>query len=62
VAVAGNPAALVDLANANLMGGTMGTEMRQAILTAMAASTSNTDRIRTVLYLVGSSMQYQVEH
>lgn len=61
-AVAGNPAALVDTANANLMGGTMGPEMRQAILTALAASTSNTDRIRSVLYLVGSSMQYQVEH
>jgi uncharacterized protein (DUF1800 family) len=60
--VAGNPAALVDTANANLMGGTMGPEMRQAILTALASSTSNTDRIRTVLYLIGSSMQYQVEH
>ncbi|MEO5925375.1 MAG: DUF1800 family protein [Bryobacteraceae bacterium] len=62
VPVAGNPAALVDTANANLMGGTMGPEMRQAILTALASSTSNTDRIRTVLYLIGSSMQYQVEH
>jgi hypothetical protein len=36
--------------------------MRQAILTALAATTSSTDRIRTVLYLIGSSMQYQVEH
>jgi len=62
IPVAGNPAALVDTANANLMGGTMGPEMRQAILTALASSTSNTDRIRTVLYLIGSSMQYQVEH
>jgi uncharacterized protein (DUF1800 family) len=62
VPVAGNPAALVDTANANLMGGTMGPEMRQAILTALASSTSNNDRIRTVLYLIGSSMQYQVEH
>jgi uncharacterized protein (DUF1800 family) len=60
--VAGNSAALVDTANANLMGGTMGPEMRQAIITALAATTNNTDRIRTVLYLIGSSMQYQVEH
>jgi predicted transcriptional regulator len=40
----------------------MGPEMRQAILTALASSTSNTDRIRTTLYLIASSMQYQVEH
>lgn len=60
--VAGNPAALVDTANALLMGGTMGPEMRQSILTALASATNNTERIRTVLYLIGSSMQYQVEH
>lgn len=61
-AVAGNPAALVDEANARLMGGTMGPEMRQAILTALGSITGNMDRIRTTLYLVASSMQYQVEH
>ena len=61
-AVAGNPAALVDEANARLMGGTMGPEMRQAILTALASVPGNMDRIRTTLYLVASSMQYQVEH
>jgi uncharacterized protein (DUF1800 family) len=58
----GNNAALVDSANSLLMGGTMGPEMRNAILTTLQSSTSNTDRIRTVLYLIGSSMQYQVEH
>jgi len=58
----GNNAALVDTANSLLMGGTMGPEMRSAILTALQSSTSNNDRIRTVLYLIGSSMQYQVEH
>ncbi len=57
----GNNAALVDTANSLLMGGTMGPEMRGAILTALPSSTSNTDRIRTVLYLIGTSMQYQVE-
>jgi uncharacterized protein (DUF1800 family)/fibronectin type 3 domain-containing protein len=62
IAVAGNSDALVDTANALLMGGTMGTDMRQSILTALGSATSTTDRIRTVLYLVGSSMQYQVEH
>jgi hypothetical protein len=44
------------------MGGTMGPEMKQSILTALGSATSTTDRIRTVLYLIGSSMQYQVEH
>lgn len=58
----GNNAALVDTANARLMGGKMGAEMRSSILTALGSATSNTDRIRTVLYLIGSSMQYQVEH
>jgi uncharacterized protein (DUF1800 family) len=58
----GNNAALVDTANALLMGGTMGPEMRGAILTALGSATSNTDRIRAVLYLIGTSMQYQVEH
>jgi uncharacterized protein (DUF1800 family) len=62
IAVAGNNEALVDTANSLLMGGTMGTDMRQAILTALGSATSTTDRIRTVLYLIGSSMQYQVEH
>lgn len=62
LAVAGNPAALVDEANARLMGGTMGPEMRQAILTALLPVTNNTSRVRTTLYLVASSMQYQVEH
>jgi uncharacterized protein (DUF1800 family)/fibronectin type 3 domain-containing protein len=60
--VAGNPGALVDTANARLMGGAMGPEMRQAILTALVPVTNNTERIRTVLYLIASSMQYQVEH
>lgn len=61
-AVAGNAGALVDEANARLMGGTMGPEMRQAIITALNGVTNNTSRIRTTLYLVASSMQYQVEH
>jgi uncharacterized protein (DUF1800 family) len=58
---AGNSAALVDAANALLMGGQMQPDMRQAILTALNASTSNTDRIRAVIYLIATSMQYQVE-
>ncbi len=43
----GNPSALVDTANALLMGGSMGPEMKASILTALQAATSNTDRIRT---------------
>jgi hypothetical protein len=62
LAVVGNLDALIETANARLMGGTMGPEMKQAILTALGSATSNNDRIRTVLYLIGTSMQYQVEH
>jgi Protein of unknown function (DUF1800) len=60
--VASDPGALVDAVNAVIMGGTMGPEMRQSILTALSATNNSTERVRTALYLAGSSMQYQVEH
>ena len=61
-AVAADPNALVDTVNALIMGGTMSSPMRQAIITAVQTSSGTTERIRTALYLVASSMQYQVEH
>jgi len=60
--VAANPGALVDTADALIMGGTMSPQMRQAILTALSATTSTTERVRTAIYLTATAMQYQVEH
>ena len=59
---AGDPNALVDTVDSHLMGGTMPSQMRQAILTALGATTSTTERVRTALYLAATAMQYQVEH
>jgi uncharacterized protein (DUF1800 family) len=63
VAVAGDAGALVDRANAYLLGGTMPAAMRATILTAVNAVPASdvTSRARTALYLVFSSVQYQVQ-
>lgn len=61
-AVAGDAQALVDNVNALIMGGTMSTQHKQAIMTALNSATSNNERVRTALYLTAASMQYQVEH
>ena len=60
--VAGSPSALVDLVDGRIMGDVMSPEMKQAILTALAATTSNEERVQTAIYLAVTSMQYQVEH
>jgi len=60
--LAGTPGALVDKVGAVLMGGTMSSPMRQAILTAVNASPSATEKARTAIYLTAISMQYQVAH
>ena len=61
-AVAGNPTVLVDTVDALLMGNTMPPGMKTVILTALNSATTNTERVRTALYLAASSMYYQVEH
>ena len=61
-AVAADPNALTDTANALIMGGTMSAQQRQAILAALTAAKTNEERVRTVLYLTAGSMQYQAEH
>jgi len=61
-AVAPDANALLDTVDSLVMGGTMTSQMRSAILTAVLASSSTKDRARTALYLTLSSMQYQVEH
>ncbi|HEX2453638.1 MAG TPA: DUF1800 family protein [Vicinamibacterales bacterium] len=62
-ALAGTPAQLVDALNTLLMHGTMSTEMRQSIITAVSAVSANNPlkRARTAAYLVATSSQYQVE-
>jgi uncharacterized protein (DUF1800 family) len=65
-AQASNPGALVDSLNALLMHGSMSSDMKSAIVTAIqavpAGSTQATQQAKTAIYLVGSSSQYQVQH
>ncbi len=62
-ALAGDPAALLDHLDAQLLHGTMPSAMRTAILTALAAvpATDPLARAKTAVYLVVTSPQYQVE-
>jgi uncharacterized protein (DUF1800 family) len=62
-AQAGNPAALVDMLNTNMMHGTMSSPMRTSIINAVTAITSGdpAGRTRTAIYLVATSSQFQVE-
>jgi uncharacterized protein (DUF1800 family) len=62
-AQAGNPAALVDMLNTNMMHGTMSSSMRTSIINAVTgiASSDPAGRTRTAIYLVATSSQYQVE-
>jgi uncharacterized protein (DUF1800 family)/fibronectin type 3 domain-containing protein len=61
-AKAADPPALVDTVNALIMGGTMSQQMKDSIVTALRATTSSSERVRTAIYLAAVSMQYQVEH
>src|SRR5207247_2071317 len=62
-AQAGNPAALVDMLNMNLMHGTMSSSMRTSIINAVTGISSSdpAGRTRTAIYLVTTSSQFQVE-
>ncbi len=62
-ALAGNPGALVDSLNTLLLHGSMSSEMRTSIISAVnaVAASNPLKRARTALYLVASSSQYQVE-
>jgi uncharacterized protein (DUF1800 family) len=62
-ALAGDPAALLDQLDAQLLHGTMPSAMRTAILTALSAvpATDPLTRAKTAVYLVVTSPQYQVE-
>jgi uncharacterized protein (DUF1800 family) len=63
VPLAGNPGALADELNRLLLHGTMTPEMKATLVTAVSAvtSTNAVGRVRTAVYLVVSSSQYQVQ-
>ncbi len=59
---AGSQDAMVDWLNNYLLHGTMSSQMKQNVLTAMtAAGTNTTNQAKMALYLVISSSQYQVQ-
>jgi uncharacterized protein (DUF1800 family) len=61
-ALAPNPAQLVDALNQRLMHGSMSAAMRQRVIDAVTSSgTDNRNRVRTAIYIIASSMQYQVQ-
>src|SRR5262249_17083590 len=64
--LASNPEQLIDALNQLLLHGSMSEEMRQSILTAVtsiaASPASNLrSRVRTAIYLIATSSQYQVQ-
>ena len=61
--LAGDPEGLVDALNALMMSGQMPPDMRSAVITAVSAVTSSNPlkRVRTGVYLIATSSQYQVE-
>ena len=59
---AGSQDAMVDWMNTYLLHGTMSSQAKQSVLTAMsAAGTSTKNQAKMGLYLVISSSQYQVQ-
>ena len=61
--LAGNPAALTDTLNTQLLHGTMTADLRAAVLDAVSAVPSNNPLLRaqTAVYLVAGSSQYQIQ-
>jgi hypothetical protein len=66
-AMAGNPSDIADALNALLLHGTMSSQMRTSLLTAMNAindvnvTTRNQKRARVAVYLVATSSQYDIQ-
>jgi uncharacterized protein (DUF1800 family) len=61
--LAGDPGALVDNLNTLMLGGQMSGEMQSSITSAVnaVASSNPLKRVRTAVYLIATSSQYQVE-
>ncbi len=62
VALAPNPAELVDALSGVLTHGPLSDGARNTIITTVTNLTDNTKRATTALYLIGSSSQFQVAH
>jgi uncharacterized protein (DUF1800 family) len=62
VALAPNPAELVDSLSGVLTHGPLSDGARSTIITTVTNLTDNTKRAQTALYLIGSSSQFQVAH
>jgi len=62
VALASNPAEMVDSLAGVLTHGPLSASARTAIITTVTNLTDNTQRAKTALYLIGSSSQFQVQH
>jgi uncharacterized protein (DUF1800 family) len=62
VALAPNPAELVDSISGVLTHGPLSDGARTTIITTVTNLTDNTKRAQTALYLIGSSSQFQVAH
>jgi hypothetical protein len=62
VALAPNPAALVDSLSAVLTHGPLSDGARNTVINTITNLTDNTKRAKTALYLIGSSSQFQVQH
>jgi uncharacterized protein (DUF1800 family) len=62
VALAPNPAELVDALSGVLTHGPLSDGARSTIITTVTNLTDNTKRAQTALYLIGSSSQFQVAH
>jgi uncharacterized protein (DUF1800 family) len=60
--LAPNPAQLVDRLNEALMHNSMSAQMRQRVIDAVTAvQNNNRMRVQTAIYIIASSMQYQVQ-
>ncbi len=60
--LAANPAQLVDRLNEALMHNSMSAQMRQAVINAVTSVQNNNRlRVQTAIYIIASSMQYQVQ-
>jgi uncharacterized protein (DUF1800 family) len=61
-ALAPNPGQLVDALNQRLMHGTMSPVARQLVIDAVTnVQNNNRERVRTAIFIIASSMQYQVQ-
>lgn len=60
--IAGDPAALVNVIDNALLYGRLPSALRGYITTAVNATTDHNERLKTALYLIASSPEYQVAH